>query len=94
MPGEAWSDDEDIMLCTAFVNVSEDGAVGTDQSSAKLWQRVFDKFKELCDAKKVSLKRDKAATLQNRWASRIKPDVGLFANILTQVWILCWLPLP
>lgn len=81
----AWSEREDINLCKAFLNVSEDSSVGTDQSSSKLWQRVFEKFEELRKSDASPLIREKSATLQTRWAGKIKPDVALFANVLHQV---------
>lgn len=80
-----WSEQEDIYLCTAFVNVSEDSSVGTDQTSSRLWERVFEKFEELRKLNGGALVREKSATLQTRWAGKIKPDLALFVNILYQV---------
>ena len=80
-----WSEAEDINLCRSYLNVSEDSIVGTDQTSAKLWQRVFTKFEELRIEQRMPLYRDKPSQLQNRWAGRIKPDVALFCNVLAQV---------
>jgi hypothetical protein len=35
-----WTKQEDVFLCIAFVNVSEDPVVGTGQKSKEFWSRV------------------------------------------------------
>jgi hypothetical protein len=42
-----WTKQEDVFLCIAFVNVSEDPVVGTGQKSKEFWSRVNKMFKEL-----------------------------------------------
>jgi hypothetical protein len=76
---------EDVCLCEAYVNVTENVIVGTDQTWTKLWERVFEKFELLRVAKRLPQNRVKPTNLQNRWASKIKPDVGLICNKVQQV---------
>ena len=80
-----WTEVEDQHLCIAYINVSEDSSVGTDQNSSKLWNRIYEKFEALRNEQKLPKTRDKSANLQNRWASKIKPEVALFANLTHQV---------
>lgn len=82
-----WSETEDRNLCIAYINISEDSSVGTDQNSTKLWNRVFEKFELLRDEQNLPRNREKAANLQNRWASKIKPEVALFVNLVQQVFV-------
>ena len=84
MPAQ-WSVQEDVNLCIAFMNVSEDSSLGTDQSSTTLWTRVFERFEQLRLEQKLPRHREKPGMLQNRWASKIKPDVALYVNLMQQV---------
>ncbi|KAE9039320.1 hypothetical protein PR002_g5563 [Phytophthora rubi] len=36
----SWREEEDVWLCTAYTNISEDGATGTDQDSSNMWERI------------------------------------------------------
>ncbi|CAL1407086.1 unnamed protein product [Linum trigynum] len=38
--GPNWRPNEDEILCRAWVSISEDGAVGTNQKYTRLWERV------------------------------------------------------
>ncbi|KAG5548541.1 hypothetical protein RHGRI_014032 [Rhododendron griersonianum] len=42
-----WSKEEDEALCKAWLRVSEDAAIGTDQARAKLWDRVRAEFNNI-----------------------------------------------
>ena len=44
--GRNWTFDEDIALCLAWISISEDGVVGTNQNRKVLWGKIVDKFHE------------------------------------------------
>ena len=44
--GRNWTFDEDIALCLAWISISEDGAIGTNQNRKVLWGKIVDKFHE------------------------------------------------
>ncbi|XP_070669158.1 uncharacterized protein [Malus domestica] len=47
--GRNWTFEEDVSLCLAWVSVSEDGAVGTNQNKKVLWDKIIAKFQENCN---------------------------------------------
>jgi hypothetical protein len=47
--------EEDVFLCRAYVNVSLDPAVGTDQSAETFWKKVKDKFTSLYKEERLHL---------------------------------------
>ena len=47
--GRNWTCEEDVALCLAWVSVSEDGAVGTNQNKKFLWDKIITKFQENCN---------------------------------------------
>ncbi|KAL3646876.1 hypothetical protein CASFOL_009420 [Castilleja foliolosa] len=58
-----WKIEEDIASCKAWINISEDAEVSTDQQRGKLWDRIREEFIE-------RLGRDSnrpTAGLANRW---------------------------
>ncbi|KAE9116832.1 hypothetical protein PF010_g8820 [Phytophthora fragariae] len=42
-----WESDEDVYLCRAYLNVSDDGATSTDQTSKLFWDRILHAFESL-----------------------------------------------
>ncbi|XP_050131359.1 uncharacterized protein LOC126607699 [Malus sylvestris] len=48
--GRNWTFDEDIALCLAWISVSEDGVVSTNQNRKVLWGKIVDKFHENSNA--------------------------------------------
>ena len=67
--------DEDILLVKAYVNCSQNSAVGNDQSSKHFWAAVGSRFRDLYleqDCRVVGLHRDNEAC-QNRWMRMIHP---------------------
>ncbi|KAG1684378.1 hypothetical protein DVH05_011407 [Phytophthora capsici] len=75
----AWTKEEDVYLCKAYTNTSEDGATSTDQSSDLFWSRVHSAYQRLAGANST---QRKWGALQSRWAGSIRPDVALFASAL------------
>ncbi|XP_070676340.1 uncharacterized protein [Malus domestica] len=47
--GRNWTFEEDVSLCLAWVSISEDGAVGTNQNKKVLWDKIIAKFQENCN---------------------------------------------
>ena len=47
--GRNWTFEEDVSLCLAWVSISEDGAVGTNQIKKVLWDNIIAKFQENCN---------------------------------------------
>ena len=73
---------EDIYLCKAVVNISQDAAKGTDQKVGVYWDRIKGKFDDLV-AKDSDLKDcpdRNSASLQSRFDRNIKKQVNLFNN--------------
>ena len=75
-------EEEDIYLCKAHVNVSQDGAKATDQTIEQFWQRIYDLWSPLqqdcaaCKAAKLP-KRDWRA-MQSRFSRRIRPAINRY----------------
>ena len=44
---------EDLLLCRAYVSVSEDAAKGANMKSADFWKAVLEKFRYLCQQAKL-----------------------------------------
>ncbi|ETP53898.1 hypothetical protein F442_01251, partial [Phytophthora nicotianae P10297] len=79
---EPWTPAEDVALCKAYTNISEDGATSTDQRSSLFWDRIHDTYTGLVPA---GTPARKAGALQSRWSGLIRPDVSLFASCLAVV---------
>ena len=47
--GRNWTCEEDVALCLAWVSVSEDDVVGTNQNKKVLWDKIIAKFQENCN---------------------------------------------
>jgi hypothetical protein len=46
--GKAWEDKELVNMAKAWISASEDGATGNQQKGSVFWDKIFEKFKELC----------------------------------------------
>ncbi|KAG2907412.1 hypothetical protein PC115_g13950 [Phytophthora cactorum] len=75
----SWTQEEDVLPCRAYLNVSEDGATGTDQSSTLFWSRIFEAFVLLAGSDGSARS---SGALQSRWSSLIRPDVALYVPCL------------
>ncbi|KAE9291399.1 hypothetical protein PF008_g25338 [Phytophthora fragariae] len=42
-----WSVEEDVRLCKAYTNISEDGATSTDQNATAFWDRIHATYSQL-----------------------------------------------
>ena len=43
---ESYTEDEDILLCKVYMQISQDPSIGTSQSLNRFWQRVEDGFNQ------------------------------------------------
>ena len=86
-----WVEYEDENLSIAYANVSGNKRHGTDRTGSNFWNEIYEKFVEQHGATATKpaqkLQREKPSQLQCRWSQKIKPDVSLFANLLSGVWI-------
>jgi hypothetical protein len=76
-----FSQDEDFMLCCAYVIMSIDPIIGVGQKSETFWTRVHEKYlllteKHLSDYGAELLVRN-SASLQQRWKKKIEHPMQL-----------------
>ena len=77
---------EDLLLCRAYVSVSEDAAKGANMKSADFWKAVLEKFRYLCQqAKLENYERLVANSLETRWRTHIMRSVNKFNGYFRQV---------
>lgn len=84
--GKKWSVEEDEALCTAWLNVSQDAATGTNQKIDTLYDRVYEMFVEICTSKNYICNPELRAPsgLKARWRT-ISKSCGKFAGCLAQI---------
>ncbi|TVU12172.1 hypothetical protein EJB05_45804 [Eragrostis curvula] len=75
-----FSVDEDLLLVSAWLNVSLDPIQGVDQSRSTYWKRIHDYF----HANKTFDSDRTQGSLMNRW-SGIQHDVNVFAGCLSKI---------
>lgn len=68
-----FSEDEDILLVSAYLNISKDAIVGRDQKEGRFWERIENYFH---DNKTFETDRN-ASSLKHRWAI-IHKEVSVF----------------
>ena len=75
-------EEEDVCLCIAHVNISQDGAIATNQTMEDFWERIAEKFLEQQSKCTACLKAKrpvrKGSSLRNRFDRKIKPTVNEF----------------
>jgi len=76
-----FSNDEDLFICKAFVNVSTDPTVGTAQKGKDFWDKVQAKFREIqaeeAEVEVVGNTRTPHA-IMNRWQRHIMPSMNKY----------------
>ncbi|XP_019172012.1 PREDICTED: glutathione S-transferase T3-like [Ipomoea nil] len=77
-----WTNKDDMMLCSAWLNISKDAEVGNDQTGNSFWNRVVE-FYNLYRSQPEQDKRNKMG-LQNRWG-RLSHSVSKFAGYYEQI---------
>ena len=76
--GLKWSAQEDIILCQAWISISQDGAIGTNQSLDSFWARIQKK----CEEYLQSFNQSKDSC-HGRWRV-INQECSLFRQSLTK----------
>jgi hypothetical protein len=84
-----FSQDEDFMLCCAYVSVSVDPIVGVGQKSEAFWTRVLEKYlllteKHLSDYG-AELPVRNSASLQQRWKKKIAYQMQLWNKFYRRI---------
>lgn len=82
-----FSNDEDLFICKAFVNVSTDPTVGTGQKGKDFWDKVQAKFREIqteeAEVEVVGNTRTPHA-IMNRWQRHIMPSMNKYNKYYKQ----------
>ena len=81
-----FSAEEDVLLARAYVNRSQNGAVGTDQNAKKLWQDIKSVYDDLVVQEKIFAEDEEPlerewASLKNRYKRYIQKNVTKFVAI-------------
>jgi hypothetical protein len=71
---------EDETLCSAYLNVSKDSIIGTNQATKSYWGRIIDYFNEM---KKISSTRTQSS-FQHRWGD-IQKDTSCFCGFYAEI---------
>jgi len=77
--GTSYTIAEDLALCSAYLNVSQDATVGTNQKSETYWERITNYYNN----SKVPRTRTEIA-LSHHWGS-IAKDTSLFCGIKGEI---------
>ena len=70
---------EDLLLCRAYLSVSEDATKGANMRSETFWDAVLEKFRFLCQqAKLENWDRWRRKSVETRWRTHIIRDMNKF----------------
>ncbi|EHS62626.1 uncharacterized protein PGTG_22601 [Puccinia graminis f. sp. tritici CRL 75-36-700-3] len=75
-----YTEPEDYELCRAWVQVSEDPAVGTNQDGNTFWQRIRTVYHEAVPRPIRPL-----TSLKKRWSNHLQPSINKFRGMVHQV---------
>ncbi|KAA1076768.1 hypothetical protein PGT21_050090 [Puccinia graminis f. sp. tritici] len=75
-----YTEPEDYELCRAWVQVSKDPAVGTNQEATTFWQRVWTVYHEA-----VPSPQRPFSSVKKRWSNNLQPAINKFRGIVHQV---------
>jgi hypothetical protein len=76
-----FNEEEDILLISAYLNISKDAIVGRDQKDGRFWERVEKYFH---DNKTFESDRN-WSSLKHRWSSTIHKEVSLFQGFVDAI---------
>ena len=88
--GRSWNQTEDVQLCRAWVHISHDPVVGTDQKADVFWKRVLENFELLMSTvseEDVVPTTRTQCSIRNRFKtiqSEISKFVGYFSTVCIQ----------
>ncbi|KAG8372997.1 hypothetical protein BUALT_Bualt12G0125200 [Buddleja alternifolia] len=77
-----YRDDEDIIICEAYMEVSQDPIVGKSQSSDKFWARIATIFN---NAKNASYEIRSRKSIQSRFKDHIAPAIKRLVHSIKHV---------
>jgi hypothetical protein len=72
---------EDILLISAYLNISKDAVVGKDQKDGRFWERVEKYFH---DNKTFDSDRN-WSSLKHRWSSTIHKEMSMFQGFVDAI---------
>ena len=79
--GHNWSAREDLSLCKAWIAISEDGIISTEQQMSAFWARAYQFFVvDFGD----STSRD-AKKMRTRWSNYLLPIINKFCSYIEQL---------
>lgn len=73
--------EEDLCLTKAYVTISTDASVGTDQNGDRFWSKISEKFQNTI-GEDLTVERN-ALSLKNRWNGRLAKACSKFTGCLT-----------
>ena len=77
-----WTTKDDILLCSAWLNIRKDATIGTNQNRLNFWHRILEYYDvNRNTSSQISRNRQ---TLQNRW-SRMNHAVSKFVGYYEQI---------
>ncbi|ETI51774.1 hypothetical protein F441_04955 [Phytophthora nicotianae CJ01A1] len=79
----AWSNEDDIRLCRAFVLATQDSD-GTEHVK-NMWTRVYTHYAKLVDEEDPGAAPRAGGALQTHWSSFIRPESSFFMSLLVKV---------
>ncbi|XP_058826817.1 uncharacterized protein LOC131686841 [Topomyia yanbarensis] len=84
--GTNWTTQEDEALCAAWLNTSQDASIGINQRAKTLYDRVFDRFLEICSENHVPGNPELRAPsgIKARW-HHISKMASKFAGCVAQI---------
>lgn len=84
--GKNWTSGEDEALCLAWLDVSQDPIVSTNQKAETLYDRIHQKFAEICREKNLAVDPELRGIkgIKSRW-SIVNKGVSKFAGCLAQI---------
>jgi hypothetical protein len=78
--GSGWERYEDLTLCDAYLEITQDPIIGTEQRGSSYWKRIYDYF--LAHIGEESDRNQNS--IQHRWA-HINEHVSKFCGALAQI---------
>ncbi|KAK1928131.1 hypothetical protein P3T76_012634 [Phytophthora citrophthora] len=79
----AWSNEDDIRLCRAFVMATQDD--NGMEHVKNMWTRVFTHYADLAAEEDPTAAPRAGGALQTHWSSFIRPEAAFFISILAKL---------
>lgn len=84
--GKPWSKEEDESICIAWLEISQDPIISTNQKVDKMYSRILNKFMEICANKGIvaDYRSRTSQAVKSRWTN-ISKAVSKFAGCISKV---------